>query len=113
MDPGVSSRGWVILTKDKNIRRRHGEREAVLTSNARIITLSSGNMTGAEMSTLFVGRLGEMEALASGQAPPFVAVLAPDGLKVVIAPPSSPGENAGPEPDGSNPEQSGDQGTDV
>src|SRR5205823_7286351 len=50
--PRVADQGWVILTKDKNIRRRRGEREAVLTANARVFTLSSGNMRGADMAAL-------------------------------------------------------------
>lgn len=50
--PRVAAQGWVILTKDKNIRRRPSEREALLMSSARIFTLSSGNMRGADMAAL-------------------------------------------------------------
>lgn len=82
--PQVAERGWVILTKDKNIRRRAGEREAVVTAQARIITLTSGNMRGADMAALFVGHLAEMEGLATTQPVPFVAILGPDGLRVVL-----------------------------
>lgn len=86
--PVVSARGWVILTKDKNIRRRLGEREAVLLSNARVITLSSGNMRAQEMADLLVARLSEIEMLANDHIPPFVAVVSPTGIQVVIpAPP--------------------------
>ena len=97
----VTARGWVILTKDKNIRRRAGEREAVLTSNARIITLSSGNMRGEVMAALFVGHLAQMAALVASQPPPFVAVLSPGGLQIVFprpAPPTAPndGDNEAP-----------------
>src|SRR5262245_254483 len=59
--PEVARRGWVILTKDKNIRRTPGEREAALTANARIFTLSSGNMRGEVMAALFVTRLPDLE----------------------------------------------------
>src|SRR5688572_7878848 len=62
--PEVTARGWVILTKDKNIRRRAGEREAVVTASARIITLTSGNMRGADMADLFVQSMPAMEQLA-------------------------------------------------
>ena len=90
----VSSRGWIILTKDKNIRRPGGEREAVLKANARVITLSSGNMLRDDIIALFVGRLAEMEQLAADRSPPFVAILGPGGIEIVIPPPSSapPGE---------------------
>jgi predicted nuclease of predicted toxin-antitoxin system len=96
--PQVTTRGWIILTKDKNIRRASGERVTVLTANARIITLASGNMRGAEMAALFVGHLAELELLAVKQAPPFVAVLGRDGLHVVLPKPTpvlEEGESAG------------------
>jgi predicted nuclease of predicted toxin-antitoxin system len=93
--PHVAARGWVILTKDKNIRRRPAEREALLTANARIFTLSSGNMRGADMAALLVARLSDMEQVANGLQAPFVAVVAPDGIHIVYpipAPNSPPGE---------------------
>jgi predicted nuclease of predicted toxin-antitoxin system len=84
--PDVAGRGWVILTKDKNIRRRAGEREAAVTAQARIITLTSGNMRGEDMANLFVGHLPEMEQLATTHPPPFVAILGPAGLHVLSRP---------------------------
>jgi len=81
--PDVSRRGWVILAKDKNIRRWRGEREAVLVLGARVFTLCSGNLRGAEMARLFVRHIAEMEALAAGLAPPFVAVVGQNGIEVV------------------------------
>jgi predicted nuclease of predicted toxin-antitoxin system len=87
--PDVTARGWVILTKDKNIRRRAGEREALVAAHPRIITLTSGNMRGADMAALFVGHLAEMEKLAGTQPAPFVAVLGPAGMQVVFPRPSS------------------------
>lgn len=81
--PDVTARGWVILTKDKNIRRRAGEREAVVAASARIITLTSGNMSGKTMADLFVANLTAMEQLAATQPAPFVAILGPDGMRVV------------------------------
>jgi predicted nuclease of predicted toxin-antitoxin system len=88
---GVAARGWVILTKDKNIRRRAGEREALVTASARIITLTSGNMRGLVMASLFVSNLAEMERLATSQPAPFVAILGPNGMRVVFPkPPDDP-----------------------
>ena len=81
--PAVSAREWVILTKDKNIRRRHGEREALLLANARIFTLASGNMRGNEMAEIFVAHLDAMEQTALGLQPPFVAVVDCVGVAIV------------------------------
>lgn len=79
--PIVAERGCVILTKDKNIRRRHTEREALLLSLAKVFTLTSGNMRGADMAALFVTYLAQMEQIAVTQPAPFVYAVHPnDGL---------------------------------
>jgi hypothetical protein len=87
--PDVVRRGWVILTKDKNIRRPRGERESVLTADARIFTLNSGNMRGADMADLFVRHLADMEQVAAALMPPFVAVVGQDGIRIVYPLPPS------------------------
>ena len=93
--PRVADQGWVILTKDKNIRRRRGEREAVLTANARVFTLSSGNMRGADMAALFVRHLADMEQVATALVPPFVAVVGREGIEIVFPlPPHEPGSDS-------------------
>ena len=89
MDLAAASRGWVILTKDKNIRRRAGEREAVLLARARVITLTSGNMRGADMADLFVRNLAAMERIATAHPPPFVAIIGPNGIEIVLPRPST------------------------
>jgi predicted nuclease of predicted toxin-antitoxin system len=101
----VAGRGWVILTKDKNIRRRAGEREALVTASARIITLTSGNMRGTEMAAVFVRHLTEMEELVPSQPAPFVAILGPGGMQVVMPKqPASPNEDpANPTTDAESP----------
>lgn len=86
--PDVAARGWAVLTKDKNIRRRHGEREAALLAAARIFTLSSGNMTGAAMAEVFVRDLDAMEQLALALTPPFLAAVGRDGIEIVYPPPT-------------------------
>jgi len=81
--PDVADRGWVILTKDKNIRRNWGEREALIASHARIFTLPSGNMRGVEMGELLVAQLPAIEPIALSLEPPFVAVVNRDGVEIV------------------------------
>jgi predicted nuclease of predicted toxin-antitoxin system len=76
--PEVTSRGWVILTKDKNIRRSKGEREDVLTAGARVFTLTSGNMNGAGMAKAFIDHLERMESVSANQTPPFVYAVGPN-----------------------------------
>lgn len=75
--PIVSERGWVILTKDKNIRRPRGEREDVLLAKARVFTLTSGNMNGSEMAQAFIHHLADIERIAEAMPPPFVFAVDP------------------------------------
>lgn len=86
--PEVARRRWVIRTKDKKSRTRPSERQAALTAQARIITLSSRNMTGATQAALFEQPLAEIEQLAVVHPPTFVAVLRPRGLRMAFPRPA-------------------------
>lgn len=79
----MAARGWVMLTKDKNIRRRGHEREAALTAAARIFTLHSGNLRGRDTVALFLRHLDAMEQVALALRPPFIAVVGPTGIEIV------------------------------
>jgi hypothetical protein len=100
--PEVSKRGWVILTKDKNIRRRHGEREAALLSEARIFTLSSGGMRGSVMAAILIKHLETLELMALALTPPFLAVVSEVNVEIVypVPTPDTPAD----EPDGDKPQ---------
>ena len=87
--PDVTARGWVILTKDKNIRRPRGEREDVLTAAARVFTLTSGNMNGAEMAKAFIEHLAAIERASGSQSPPFVYAVGPGIFEQILPPPTS------------------------
>ena len=82
--PDVTDRGWVILTKDKNIRRSRGEREEVLLAEARVFTLTSGNISGQAMADFFIQHLAEIERISASQSPPFVYSVGPSGLQQII-----------------------------
>lgn len=82
--PAVSSRGWVILTKDKNIRRSRGERADLIAANARVFTLTSGNMTGATMAHYFIVHLDDMERLCESTAAPFAFAVGPRGIEAIF-----------------------------
>ena len=85
--PDVTDRGWIILTKDKNIRRQRGEREEVLLAGATVFTLTSGNMPGAEMARAFLDHLAEMERVAITQMPPFVYAVGPGIFQQILSRP--------------------------
>jgi predicted nuclease of predicted toxin-antitoxin system len=89
--PVVSMRGWVILTKDKSIRRRAEERDASVAADARIITLTPAHMTGEQMVTLLLDSLPAIDQLLQTQSAPFIAGLnRQEGLRVLLPAPLPP-----------------------
>lgn len=46
----ATANGWVLLTKDKAIRRNRAERDAVARTGARMFCIPSANLTAAEMA---------------------------------------------------------------
>jgi hypothetical protein len=79
----VGEKGWVILTKDSQIRYRRNEMEALLSSGARSFVLVSSNLPGAEMAKIFVRALPGMKKLCAALSAPFIAHIHHDG-KVVL-----------------------------
>ena len=51
--PHVAALGYVILTKDKAIRKDSAEREAVIASKAIMLTYANGRYTVEDMITIF------------------------------------------------------------
>ena len=86
----VGKRGWVVLTKDKHIRYRASEIQALRAANVRAFVLTSrGDLTGAEVSQIFVKALPSIKRLCEKTAPPFVA-LVDRGGNVRLAPGEKP-----------------------
>lgn len=97
--PAVTERGWVILTKDKNIRRPRGEREDVLIAHAKVFTLTAGSMGSAAMAEIFIGHLPDIERVADSQTPPFAFAVGPGIFLQILPPPAR--TPTSPEPGGS------------
>jgi len=81
--PEVARRDWIVLTKDKRIRRRPMEKQALLTSGARTFVLTSGNMRGRDMADVFVKHIRRIERIARKTKPPFVAAVTKTGVKLL------------------------------
>ena len=70
--PEVTSRGWVILTKDKNIRRNAHERNALLNAGARFVCLASSGLRGVEQAERLVYHWKTIDGLVSHRTPPII-----------------------------------------
>lgn len=84
--PKWGGNGWIVVTKDKAIRRRAVELQAVVDANVRMFSLSSGNMTGEEMASVFVDNRLKMGRFIKDHPPPFIARVTRSG--VVLAYPA-------------------------
>jgi predicted nuclease of predicted toxin-antitoxin system len=81
----VGRRGWVVLAKDKAIRRTPLELNAVLIANVRAFFLTSGQMTGEEMARVYVRHLSRIENLVRSRRPPFIASVTSTSVRVIEA----------------------------
>lgn len=80
--PEVGARGWIVLTKDKAIRRNSAERRAIIAVKIRIFTLRSGSMTGDEMAEIFVSNLPRIGRFIKNHQPPFIARISATGIEL-------------------------------
>lgn len=78
----VGSRGWTVLTKDKRIRRRPIERNALIGAGVRAFVLTAGNLSGDDMAELFVRHLNEIKRLVARRHPPFIATITRGGMQL-------------------------------
>lgn len=63
--------GWVVLTKDKRIRKRPSEIEAIGSHHVRAFVLARGNLTGSGQAACFIENVERIEQACS-QPGPFV-----------------------------------------
>jgi hypothetical protein len=66
-------RRYLTLTKDERIRFHPLNRRAVLAHRVAVFTLTSANLTGAEMAKRFVDARAQMERIFRREHPPFIA----------------------------------------
>lgn len=76
----VGDRGWIALTKDKNIRYRHAEFEAIREHGARVVVIRAKNLVGQDLANLVVKYHERIQKFASINESPFVAGLDRTGI---------------------------------
>jgi hypothetical protein len=70
--PEVTGRGWVILTKDKAIRRTPVEIEVLRNANARYVCLSAGNMRGDEQAACLIEHWRTVDSVVVHKPVPLI-----------------------------------------
>jgi len=69
----VGRKGWVAVTKDKNVRYRIGEINAIKSFNARVIVVRAKNATGSDIAELLVCYHERIRRFSLRTPAPFVA----------------------------------------
>jgi len=62
--------GWIVLTRDKNIRRKPNELKAFRDHRVIAFALTSGNSSAADVATLITILYPKMLRKAKGTKPP-------------------------------------------
>lgn len=81
----AGQKGWIVLTKDKNIRHRAVEREALRQANVRAFVLTAGNISGEEMAEICVKALPDIIRYAATNAPPFLVAVSKHGFVSMLS----------------------------
>ena len=81
----AGKQGWVVLTKDKNIRYRAIELQALVAAKVRAFVLTArGDLSVAEVGQIFVKALPAMKKLCETTKPPFIARVSRDGSVTLV-----------------------------
>ena len=70
--PEVATRDWVILTKDKNIRRSPIEIQALRLAKARFVCLSATNMRGDEQAACLLQHWKTIDSVVAHKPVPLI-----------------------------------------
>jgi predicted nuclease of predicted toxin-antitoxin system len=71
---------WVVLSKDKQIRRNPLERAAIANTRVKAFFLTHQGMSGPEMAEVFVRALSQMTSKAVSQPGPFIYTVSRMGV---------------------------------
>lgn len=79
-------RQWVVLTKDKAVRRNALELAAIVASNVACFSLGQGNLKADQMAQAFIEARRRMEKALRRFPPPMIATVTATGhVKVLVS----------------------------
>ena len=78
--PVVAAHGYIILTKDKAIRRDSDEMMAVISSKAILLTFPKGSYTPDEMEAIFTLNRLDIGRLLKKTSAPLIASISRNGV---------------------------------
>lgn len=75
----VGEHGWLAVTKDKNIRYRQSELEAIKQYRARIFVVRAKNVTADDIGNILLKASNRMKKFSARTKAPFVVAIYGDG----------------------------------
>lgn len=85
--PIVGEREWIVLTKDRHIRRREIEINAIVNARVRAFVLTAADLTGPDQARAFVRALPKMNRVAAASRGPLIGRIgAAGGVSVLPLP---------------------------
>lgn len=79
----VGARGWAFLSKDRNIRRRPLERQALMDAKVKAFLLISADLSGDEQAAVLVKALPRIRRICRRPGP-FIARITAAGNVTVV-----------------------------
>lgn len=75
----LAKEGWIVLTRDKNIRLREIERNALISAHVAAFVFTGGNASGAETTEAIIAALPKIERVLARNSPPFICRITASG----------------------------------
>jgi hypothetical protein len=75
----VTALGWIIITRDKGIRRNPLERAAFVGAGARVFNIRSGSASAASVASAISAAATQMRAIIETHAAPFIVGVSMSG----------------------------------
>ena len=75
----VGRKGWVAITKDKNVRYRVAELESIREHSARVVVIRMKNATGPEIASVLVKGWRRIARFHARMPAPYVAGIQKSG----------------------------------
>jgi len=75
----VGGKGWIAISRDKNIRYRGPEKAALIQANACMIVVRAKNVSIEAVAELITKHINRIYQFANKNDPPFIAGITRDG----------------------------------
>lgn len=77
--PVVGANGWIVLTKDRYIRKRALEIEALVNARVRAFVLTAADLTGPDQAAVFVRALPKIVRICNASKGPLIGAIGQGG----------------------------------